>query len=56
MSDRRPPSYNNQIGTAFTVSNNGVLRIDLDNQYFRDEFLRQLKLLRRKEQRGLNKE
>mgnify|MGYP003630812437 CR=1 FL=1 len=56
MSDRRPPSYNNQIGSAFTVSSNGVLRVDVDNQYFRDELLKQFRLLRRKDKHGLDKE
>ena len=56
MSDRRPPSYDDKIGTAFTVSKNGVLRVDVDNQYFRDELLRQIRILRRKDQHGLNKE
>ena len=48
MSDRRPPSYNKQILEAFTVSNDGVLRVDVDNHHFRKELLKQIRLLRPK--------
>ena len=37
-------SYNKEVGEAFSVSENGVLRVDLENEHFKKELLRQIKL------------
>lgn len=35
-------NYNEKVGTAFSVSPNGVLIVDVNNTEFRKEFLEQL--------------
>jgi hypothetical protein len=36
-------NYNKKVGTAFTVSKDGVLKIDLNNQEFRKHLFKQLR-------------
>ncbi|ANQ18501.1 hypothetical protein [Vibrio natriegens] len=41
-------NYNKQVGEAYHVSKNGVLTVDLNDEYFQKEFMKQLKLLKKK--------
>lgn len=38
-------NYNEDVGKAFDVSKDGVLHVDLSNDAFRNEFIKQLQLL-----------
>lgn len=41
-------NYNSSVGEAYHVSKNGVLTVDVNDEHFRAEFIRQLKLLKTK--------
>ncbi|HCG7544550.1 TPA: hypothetical protein NKZ82_004647 [Vibrio parahaemolyticus] len=41
-------NYNKQVGEAYHVSKNGVLTVDLNDEHFQEEFMKQLKLLKKK--------
>lgn len=41
-------NYNEKVGEAYQVSKNGVITINLENESFQDEFVRQLVLIRKK--------
>lgn len=37
-------NYNEEVGKAFDVSKDGVLHVDLNNDAFRTEFIKQIQL------------
>ncbi|MBL4799307.1 MAG: hypothetical protein JKY50_18030 [Oleispira sp.] len=44
--DAKLAGYNENVGGAYHVSRNGVLSVDLENENFREEFIKQLQMIR----------
>ncbi|MFT4782061.1 MAG: hypothetical protein ACI9SD_001752 [Pseudohongiellaceae bacterium] len=48
-------NYNAEVGEAYHVSKNGVLNVDLHDKNFRNEFIVQLRKIKDKREKILNK-
>lgn len=48
-------NYNENVGEAYHVSKDGVLTVDLEDENFREEFMRQVELIRKNRDNNLSK-
>lgn len=48
-------NYNENVGEAYHVSKDGVLTVDLEDENFREEFMRQVELIRKNRDKNLSK-
>lgn len=53
--NNRLTNFDEDVGQAYKVSKNGVLTVDIQDENFQAEFIKQLKLLKSKREEKLKK-